>query len=93
MSTGPMQQRRDSSFEAVLPERVQELPLDPHGGHGVRGEDQDKPVASPERRADFVVPLPGSLDAGFAVPDRDPMAAQDADQFPDERSIPAGMGD
>ena len=93
MSTGPMQQRSDSSFETVLQERLQEFPLDPLGGYCVGRENQHEPVAPPKRRTDFVVPLLGALDVGFAVPDRDPMATQDIDQSIDEWSIHAGVGD
>ena len=54
-----MQQRSDSSFEAVLQERVQEFSLDPLGGYCVGRENQHEPVAPPKRRTDFVVPLLG----------------------------------
>lgn len=55
--------------------------------YGVGREDQHEPVAPPKRRTDFVVPLLGTLDVDFAVPDRGPVAVQDIDQSVDELPI------
>ena len=72
--------------------RHKEFPLDPFRFNGVGREDEDKPVATPERCADLVVPLLRSLNIDFAVPDRNSVAAQDTSQLSHEGSILAGVG-
>ena len=60
---------------------------DPHGIYGIGREHEDEPVATPERRTDFVVPHTCPYDIGFAVPVRDTMSAQDIGESLNEDSI------
>ena len=48
----------------------------------------DEPVATPRRRPDLVVPHLRAPDVGAAVPDRNSMSAQDADQLLHELDVP-----
>ena len=88
-----IQQWSDASFESVLLKGVQEFSLHPCRSHGVGREYEDEPIATLERSADLVVPLLGTLDLGIAVPHRNPMAAQHADQPLNKRLILVRMRD
>ena len=89
MGTSLVQQRHDPTFEATLLERVQKLSLDPRGSDGAGREYENEPVTTPERRPNLVVPHLRAPDVGAAVPDRNSMPAQDADQFLHELDVPA----
>lgn len=64
----------------------------PTGVDGVRRQDQQKPLAATQSRANFVMPLLGTLDAGFAIERWNTIASQEGYQPLDEGGISTGMG-
>ncbi len=88
-----IQQRSDASFEPVLLRGVHELSLHPFGSHRIGGKHEYEPIAALERSADFVLQLLGTLNLGVAIPHRNLVVAQNADQPLNKRLISVRMRD
>ena len=78
--TRSVEQRSDTSVEPLLLEGVHEFPPHPQRRHRVGRKNEDEPIAATQRSADLVVPSLGAPDVGVAVPIRNAMMAQNADQ-------------
>ena len=92
MVAGLTQDGRDPAVEAVLLEGEQEFAFDPSRRHRIGRQDHHEPVATPQCRADLVVPLLRPQDVGVAVPDWHTMAPEHLAEPSRERPVGTGMG-
>ena len=79
------------SFESILLERVNQFSFDPFGTNGVRRENKNEPVATPQSFPNFIMPHLGADYVDVAIPNRDSMTTQQISQVIDERTIRVGM--
>ena len=67
---------QDSSVVARIAQGKKQFALDPARSDRVRSEQNDKPIAAAQRHTDFVMPLLGTEQIGFTIPDRNAVTAQ-----------------
>jgi len=84
--------RDDTVLKTFLDERVGKFTVHPHGFHRFRRQDDHKPVAALQGRADCPLPLLGAPQMRPAIPDRNAVLAKKLCQLVGELAVPTGVG-